>query len=376
MNNLLVTMSGGTTSVINATLAGIVDAASRSSKIDKVYAGHPGMLGVFEENFLDLTNIPSHVFKNTPGSSFIGTTRVEIFDNNKLKLLSEIFDKHNIRYFINIGGNGTIKQSKLIASKVKNISIAAAPKTVDNDLGDSNFEKLWFTPGFPSCVNYWYHKMKMLNNENIGAHTYDQVIIAQTFGRTTGFIVGAMRLFDPERNLPLVLLLPEDQQSPQKVLGKIDDTLSRHDRVIVGICEGYDIDNYEFQYDKSGQEMYGSSSSSAVQELVNLCVKNNMQARGYNPTIDQRQNFDHTLASDREISYNIGREIINNFKLGSDHFFQSYSREGFKLFPLSEVNSFSRCLKTEWVDFKNFDVTDKYIDYLEGFVNILKRKQQ
>jgi hypothetical protein len=217
--------------------------------------------------------------------------------------------------------------------------------------------------------------MKMLNNENIGAHTHDKVIVAQTFGRKTGFIVGSIRLFDPERNLPLVLLLPEDQQSPQKVLGKIDDTLSRHDRAIVGICEGYDIDGYEFQYDKSGQEMYGSSSSSAVQELVNLCVKNNIQARGYNPTIDQRQNFDHTLASDREISYNIGREIINNFKLGSDHFFQSYGRDGFKLLPLSEVNSFSRCLKPEWVDLNNFDVTDKYVDYLEGFVNICKRKQ-
>ena len=77
----------------------------------------------------------------------------------------------------------------------------------------------------------------------------------------------------------------------------------------------------------------------------------------------------------RVISYNIGREIINNFKLGSDHFFQSYGRDGFKLLPLSEVNSFSRCLKPEWVDLNNFDVTDKYVDYLEGFVNICKREQ-
>ena len=52
MSNLLVTMSGGTTSVINATLAGIVDIARKSNQIDKVYAGCPGMLGVFEENFL------------------------------------------------------------------------------------------------------------------------------------------------------------------------------------------------------------------------------------------------------------------------------------------------------------------------------------
>ena len=75
-------MSGGTTSVINATLAGIVDSAHHSSQIDKVYAGHPGILGVLEENFLDLTDIPSHILKHTPGSSSIGTTRVEIFDKS------------------------------------------------------------------------------------------------------------------------------------------------------------------------------------------------------------------------------------------------------------------------------------------------------
>ena len=51
------------------------------------------------------------------------------------------------------------------------------------------------------------------------------------------------------------------------------------------------------------QKMYGSSSSTAMQQLINLCSQNNMQARGFNPTIDQRQNFNYTLASDIEISY-------------------------------------------------------------------------
>lgn len=372
MSNLLVTMSGGTTSVINATLAGIVDIARKSNQIDKVYAGCPGMLGVFEENFLDLTNSPLHILKDSPGSSSIGTTRVEIFDNNKLKLLSEIFDKHDIRYFINIGGNGTIKQSKLIASKIKNISIAAAPKTVDNDLGDSSFEKLWFTPGFPSCVNYWYHKMRMLNNENIGAHTHDKVIIAQTFGRKTGFIVGAMRMFDPQRKLPLILLMPEDQQPPNKVIEKIENVLLKHDRAIVGICEGYEICKYDFEYDKAGQEMYGSSYSSSMQELINLCIKNNIQARGYNPTVDQRQNFEYTLYSDSNTSYNIGKEIVHNFIRGKSHFLQSYSKSGLHDIALSDINNFSRVMKNEWIDWNNFDVSDEYLNYLNEFIKIQK----
>ena len=374
MNNLLVTMSGGTTSVINATLAGIIDAAVKSDIIDNIYAGCPGILGVFKESFLKLTESDTHVIKNSPGSASIGTTRVEIFNEKQLHELENIFDNNNIKYFINIGGNGTIKQSKSIASKINDISIAAAPKTVDNDLGDSEFEDLWFTPGFPSCANYWYHKTRMLNNENIGACTHDKVIIAQAFGRKTGFITGAMRLFDPDRNTPLVLLLSEDQQPAHVVIEKIKQKVSDHGRAIVGICEGYDVSEYDFEYDKSGQEMYGSSSSSAVQELVNLCIKNNIQARGYNPTVDQRQNFEYTLSSDLDISYKIGEEIINNFSKGKSHFFQSYSKSGLKAIDLNDINNFSRVMKDEWIDWGNFDVSDSYIEYLKEFTDIEKHK--
>tara|TARA_Y100000401_G_scaffold65060_1_gene51841 strand:+ start:13701 stop:14867 length:1167 start_codon:yes stop_codon:yes gene_type:complete len=370
MNNLLVTMSGGTTSVINATLAGIIDESLKSDIIDNIYAGYPGMIGVFQESFLDLTKSDTHILKHSPGSASIGTSRVDILNDSQLDILQDTFHKNNIKYFINIGGNGTIKQSKLIASKIDDITIAAAPKTVDNDLGDSQFEDLWFTPGFPSCVNYWYHKIKMLNNENIGACTHDKVIIAQAFGRKTGFITGAMRMFDPDRKTPLILLMPEDQQSPQTVIEKIKETVSGHGRAIVGICEGYDVKDYDFEYDKSGQEMYGSSSSSAVQELVNLCLRNNVQARGYNPTVDQRQNFQHTLSSDRNISYEIGKEIINNFCKGKSHFLQSYSTSGLKCINLNDITNFSRVMKDEWIDWGNFDVSDSYIKYLSDFTDI------
>jgi len=147
-----------------------------------------------------------------------------------------------------------------------------------------------------------------------------------------------------------------------------------HGRAIVGICEGYDVKDYNFEYDKSGQEMYGSSSSSAIQELVNLCIKNKIQARGYNPTVDQRQNFEYTLNSDRNISYEIGKEIINNFCKGKSHFLQSYSTSGLKTIKLNDISNFSRVMKDEWVDWGNFDVTDSYIEYLNEFTDIQTHK--
>jgi ATP-dependent phosphofructokinase / diphosphate-dependent phosphofructokinase len=378
MKNLLITMSGGTTSVINATLAGAVRAAQKSNFIDKIYAGYPGILGFMNDGLIDLTSLPANnlqVLKHSPGSASIGTTRTKIFDHEDLSALKKKFKQYNIGYFINIGGNGTIKQTKLIAEFIQDISVAAAPKTVDNDLGDENFEDLWFTPGFPSCVNFWMHKTHMLNNESLGAYTNDKVLIAQTFGRETGFLAGSLRLYDKQRRLPILLLLPEDQQNCEKIIDKIDDMLCKFNRAIVGICEGYAIKDFDYNYDLTGQKRYGSSSSSAMQQLINLCTKNSIQARGYNPTVDQRQNFNYTIKNDIEISYNLGIEIIKNFNIDNSHFFQSYSKQGYKIISLSEINNFSRVMKNEWIDYGNFDVTDEYTQYLNELADYTLCKQ-
>ena len=343
MKNLLVTMSGGTTSVINATLAGIIKSARESKMIDKIYAGFPGIVGFMNDQIIDLSDLTEkeiNILKNSPGSASIGTTRTKIFDVNDLNNLKEKFEKYKIGFFINIGGNGTIKQTKLIASHIDEIFVASAPKTVDNDLGDQKFEDLWFTPGFPSCVNYWKNKMFMLDNENIGAFTNDKVLITQTFGRETGFIVGSLRMYDIDRNKPIILLLPEDQRSPSEVLDKIENTLKKHGRAIVGICEGYQIKKYNYTLDYTGQIMYGSSETSSMQQLINLCNKNKIQARGYNPTVDQRQNFNFTLDKDIKIGYNIGVQIINNFREKKSHFFQSYNhKKQMKTIPLNTIKN-------------------------------------
>lgn len=372
-------MSGGTTSVINATLAGLVEEAQKSKKIDNIYAGFPGILGVLENKLIDLTTSTKETLVrlyHSPGSASIGTTRIKILSEEELNSLRELFHDNNIHYFVNIGGNGTIKQTASIANYIDDVSVAAAPKTVDNDLGDALFKELWYTPGFPSCVNYWFHKMHMLNNENIGGMSHDKVLIAQTFGRETGFIVGSMRLYDRERKLPLLLLLPEDQRSPSAVIGKVKEVLDQHGRVIIGIGEGYKISDYTFATDYSGQPMYGSSRSTSAQELVNLCMDNGIQARSYNPTVDQRQNFEHTLKSDLEVSCKIGKEVIHNFDKGKSHFFQSLHCKpgGYEAIPLCDIDNYSRAMLPEWIDTGNWDVTDSYMEYLDGFMTPTKFK--
>ena len=50
MKNLLVAQSGGPTSAINATLAGVIENALSSPSVDKIYGSVNGIQGVLNEN--------------------------------------------------------------------------------------------------------------------------------------------------------------------------------------------------------------------------------------------------------------------------------------------------------------------------------------
>ena len=53
--NAIVGQSGGPTSVINASLAGVVEAALKSKKIDRIFGMRFGIEGVLNDFLLDLS---------------------------------------------------------------------------------------------------------------------------------------------------------------------------------------------------------------------------------------------------------------------------------------------------------------------------------
>ncbi len=381
LRNLLVTMSGGTTSVINSTLAGLIKQNKKLKFFNKILGGNPGLNGVFEKSIIDLTKISDQdleLMKKTPGSSLIGTTRIKHLQNKELKLLGSTFEELGVNHFVNIGGNGTIKQTKSISQYIgKDLYVAAAPKTVDNDLGDPLCSDVFFTPGFPSCVNHWVKIMKLLDIENQGACSHDKVLIGQTFGRETGFLAGATRLFDKDRKKPIIILLPEDIKSINFIIESIEKKLLSFDRCLVIISEGYHIGDIGSVLDASGQNMYGSCKSTAAQLLVDKLISNGIQARAYIPTILQRQDIESTMKFDSDIAFLQGAYIIDQFSKGNSHFLASINKDNImnniedliSSIPFNTFSDFSRNMHESFIDHDKFDVTDLYIDYLE---NILK----
>src|SRR6267143_5643529 len=110
--NLLVAQSGGPTAVINASVAGVVQEAGRHEVIEEIYGGLNGILGILNEELIDLNEEKARTIeglKHTPAAA-LGTCRYKIDFKKKperglmdMKRLFEVFEAHNIRYFFYCG---------------------------------------------------------------------------------------------------------------------------------------------------------------------------------------------------------------------------------------------------------------------------------
>ena len=85
--NALYAQSGGVTSVINATACAVIETARKSKKINKVYAGKDGIIGILNEDLIDTSIEEVKEVKklmHTPGGTF-GSCRHKLQDAKQNK---------------------------------------------------------------------------------------------------------------------------------------------------------------------------------------------------------------------------------------------------------------------------------------------------
>ena len=140
VGNVLVGQSGGPTSVINASVAGIVAEALNHVCIEEIYGTLNGVLGLLQEDLVDLASESQQqirALRHTPGAA-LGTCRYKLKKQADFDRVLEVFKAHNIRYFFYIGGNDSQdtadKISKLAQQQGYELRVIGVPKTIDNDL--------------------------------------------------------------------------------------------------------------------------------------------------------------------------------------------------------------------------------------------------
>ena len=281
--NMIVAQSGGPSPVINNTLRGIVETAKQMDEIGTVYAGWHGIEGVLKEELLNLTDQCSQeiaLLRTTPAAGSIGTCRYKLKanQNEDFDRIMEIFKAHNIGYFCYIGGNDSMDTANKVANMARERGLdvcgIGGPKTIDNDVGDSEFKLVDHTPGYGSTARYWTHYVQMANEENNGSCPADPVLVMQAMGRKIGYIPAAARLADPKREMPLQIYLAERKISIDQIYDNVCKMLKEHGRAMLVVSEGLEIEGLQIPEefivrDSFGHAMLSSSKITVAQMLTN-----------------------------------------------------------------------------------------------------------
>ncbi len=382
--NVIVAQSGGPTPVINNSLRGVIETCKKiPDKFGKIYAGFHGIEGVLKEDLLDISAQDEkeiELLKNTPAAGSIGTCRYKLKSGQKedFERIVEVFKAHQIGYFFYIGGNDSMDTANKVGilAKEKGLDLVSTgiPKTIDNDVGDSEFKLIDHTPGYGSVARYWALYTQNANEENMGSSPSDPVLVIQAMGRKIGFIPAAARLADPERKIPLQIYMAESGLNLSELADNVNDQLKKSGRAIVVVSEGFPVGGIGEKKDLFGHTEYSSSEITVGQIVTNFLnkvgLKVNGAARGQIPGTDQRNAIVYASNVDLEEAYKVGEKAVSIAAEGKSGYMATILRKEsnnyevyYDMVPLEKVANSERSFPKNWITENRIDVTDDFIDY-------------
>jgi len=243
-HNLCYAQSGGVTAVINASAAGVIEAANQSGAIGRVYAAKNGVLGVLNEELIETwreDELTLARLAKTPGGAF-GSCRVKLPHPDDDAALYDrvfaVFDAHKIRYFLYNGGNDSADTAmKLsLAAKTRGVNLTAVgiPKTIDNDLAITDV-----CPGFGSVAKYVAVSVAEVTLDlQSMSRSSTKVFVLEVMGRHAGWIAAAAGLaFDADGGAALILP-PEWRFRRDHFVAALQAMVKRRGYAVVVVSEG------------------------------------------------------------------------------------------------------------------------------------------
>ena len=318
--NAFYAQSGGVTSVINASAAGVIDACRRHrGRIGKLYAGRDGIVGALTEDLIDVgKEDPAAIraLRWTPAGAF-GSARYKLKDlekdRAKYERLIEVFRAHDIRYFFYNGGNDSMdtahKVSQIGDQMGYHVTCVGVPKTVDNDLPVTDC-----CPGFGSVAKYVAVSTREAALDVASmARTSTKVFILEVMGRHAGWIAAAGGLAGRKAGeAPHAILFPEIAFDRQRFLARVKDSVERHGYCVVVASEGTRTADGRFLSDMGTRDAFGHVQLGGVAPTLAAMVK---EAHGYKyhwALADYLQRSARHIASkvDVEQAYAVGKAAV------------------------------------------------------------------
>jgi 6-phosphofructokinase 1 len=370
--NLLVCQLGGPTAVINASLAGVIEAGRAADGVGTVLGAHNGVTGVIEGDLLDLgAEDPDTVagLRGAPGAA-LGSARREVTEEDYEQILDTL-DAADVGYCLFIGGNGTMALAGEVADRVGaaslDVRIAGVPKTVDNDIAATDH-----CPGYGSAARYYATTVREVGRDVESLPP--PVTIFETMGRDTGWLAAATALAGPERDRPPHLVyLPERPFEESQFLDDVAAAYEEHGFVLAAVGEGLrdaDGDPVAMGTSEAQRDATGKPLPGGVGERLATLVGSELglRARCEKPGLCGRASIAHQSETDRREAERVGAAAVDYVTDGESGAMMALRRDGDEYaasvepVSLSEVSG-ARELPDRYVADAGNDVTEAFIEY-------------
>jgi 6-phosphofructokinase 1 len=392
--NLLVAQSGGPTAAINASIAGVIQEAGRHECIEEIYGGANGILGILNEEIIDLNEEKARNIeglKYTPAAA-LGTCRYKIdFKKNPEKAakdmdrLFQVFEAHNIRFFFYAGGNDSQDTShKIHEEAVKRgyaMRVIGVPKTIDNDLPHTDH-----CPGYGSVIKYNAVTVMEVAADVASMATDDgSCCIIEVMGRSAGWIAAGTALARRQpTDAPHIILLPEVPFDEQKFLDKVKATVDTLKYCVVVVGEGLkNAAGEEIGADKTHLDSFGhpvlSGAADRLAEIVQgkLHTKTRTVKLGYS----QRAASHFSSLTDIAEAAACGETAVRAAVSGKSGFMVKIVRKQSQPYQwttdvhdLAEVANVEHFIPRDWIEEDGMMPNEKFIEYarplIEGEVKV------
>lgn len=371
--------SGGPTSVINSSAAGVFLEALNQKKITHVYGAVHGIRGVFDENFYDIgMEDPKELelLKYTP-SSALGSVRYKLKDYmddaTDYERVLEVFKKYNVRYFFYNGGNDSMDTCNKISKFMKNsgwdCNVIGVPKTIDNDLYGTDH-----CPGYASAIKY---VATTLSELALDARVYDtgMVCIVEAMGRNAGWITAGSVLSNLNSHSVDLIYLPETVFDIDKFIEDVRNVLkTNNNQCIVVVSEGirFADGTYVGEFQTSSTDLFGHAQLGGVCNYLANVVKEkiNIKARAIEFSLMQRCGAHLASRVDVEEAFEAGRQAVKAAVNGESDKMVVYEREegeeykiNYKLMPLELAANTEKAFPKEWITNNGTGISEEFVKY-------------
>ena len=388
LGNAIVGQSGGPTSVINASLAGLVETAIKSKKIGRILGMRFGIEGVLNNFLLDLGNESAQTLKalKTRPSSALGSSRLKLREEHFEPIVGQL-KKYDIRYFFMIGGNDTMDTIHRIVehageSGYELIGVGIC-KTVDNDLAGTDH-----TPGFPSAARYVALSVQQAGLLARDMQRVDQFVIFQTVGRSAGWLPAAAACAKRSpAEAPHIILLPERPFLRDKFLEAVATAHKKYG--FVSIVTGEGVTNPDGTpvsasqtRDKFDNIEFGAMGGTSAAMVLHQILSREFGWRGEFQVTESLQMCaaDRAVKLDIEEAYGCGRQAVKLAEKGESGVMVTIQRTSqpnepyraeFGTIPLAAVAGTERPMPDNYISKDGLFVTKAFLNYARPLVGEL-----